>query len=226
MNGFGGPDYCRLMLSNEFDPKVNEAPTPEDRLELFSDVAHSYEKLTRELRRSDQVPDVVNAELVEGRLLRAALLRKFYVSGEQVQLERIVDAVEMVVEPNDRSDHLISACDAIRNRFQIERTSEEEHEGFQRYSAKEAFRTITYGLVLHADYGKWRQLRGELGSAMSLSLSLTVARMEALILGILAPVDAVIGVNRGDIYVVDAGIAEFGDRGPRMVELPTGGCQK
>lgn len=180
---------------------MTDPPTDEDRLELYSSLARRYERSTRALRAEDSNPGIVNAALVDGRLVRAALLRKFYLGADdQVHLDRVAAALGRHALSTGKEAVVEATCRLVHEDFQPKQGDGDDTAPSLLIMADEVFRLVVYGNVLHADYGKWRKSSTSyLGPAFSVSLSKTVHRLERLLLDLLAAVDEVLGEGRGRI---------------------------
>lgn len=192
------------MLSPEWSPRDSKPPTDEDRLELFSDLAHQYDVATRSLREADTDASQNSEELTHGRLVRAAFLRKFFIgSDNHVHLDKVVESIEAVARAAGKFDDAFQAgCDNIRGSFPNLLTTGQHITNTGgptqgTYKPGDVFKLVAYGNVLHADYGKWRQTRTHAGRMYMASLAGTVHRMEHVLLSLIDPVDQLLGDHRG-----------------------------
>ena len=192
------------MLSPEWSPNDSKPPTDEDRLELFSDLAHQYDVATRSLREADHDASRHSEDLTHGRFVRAALLRKFFIdSDSHVHLDKVVESIEAVARAAGTFDDALQAeCDTIRASF-LNLPTTGQHitntggptQGT--YTPGDVFKLVAYGNVLHADYGKWRQTRTHASRMYMASLAGTVHNMEHVLLSLIDPVDQLLGDHRG-----------------------------
>ena len=194
------------MLSEEWTPIDRNPPSDEDRLELFSDLAHQYETATRTLRQADANSAWHSEELTHGRLVRAALLRKFFIGrDDHVHLDKVVESIEVVARASGIFDDECQAgCANIRAGFEFLPTTGQHITNMGgptqgTYTPGEVFELVAYGNVLHADYGKWRHTRTHAGRMYMASLAGTVHHMEGLLLSLLGPVDKLLGKGRGKV---------------------------
>lgn len=192
------------MLSEEWTPADRNPPSDEDRLELFSDLAHQYEVATRPLREADADPRWHSEELTHGRFVRAALLRKFFIGHDRcVHLDKVAESVETVARAAGVfNDEYEAGCAHIRAGMEFLPTtgSHITNTGGPTqgtYTPGQVFELVAYGNVLHADYGKWRHTRTHASHMYMASLAGTVHRMEVLLLSLLDPVDRLLGEGRG-----------------------------
>lgn len=204
------------MLTREWSPKQNEPPTEQDRLELFSDLGHQYEIATRALRKAATDSGRQDSNLPHGWMLRAALLRKFFMGRDnQVHLDKVAEAIGSVAQELGVFDEKYQTCCAdVRDGFVSLPTTGTHIRNIGGpasgcYTTEKIFEQVTYGNVLHADYGKWRQTRAN--SAYMKALKGLVHSRESLLLDLIQPVDRLLGEGRGKVRGGAPGIRLYRD---------------
>lgn len=174
------------MLATEWNPNNQEPPTDIDRLALFADLARQYEVATHSLRSTDRNPSLSGEELIHSRMVRAALLRKFFLGRhDQVHLDKVAASLKAAIRTaSSLDDSPIEKCDTLQADFAHLPTSGgtiSNGATQEEYTAWQVFNLVSYGNILHGDYGKWRLTRSYGSHAFMVSLSHTVHRLERLL---------------------------------------------
>ena len=197
------------MLHSDWSVDDRQPPTDEDRLEMFSDLAHQYDVATKSLRLMEGNESVPPSDLNHGRLVRAGLIRKFFLGSDtQVHLNKVADSVQVVAECQSAfTDEYRDGCARAKvayDEWAIKGMSLRNiggpasrggEDGF--YSPRAIFSRVAYGNVLHADYGKWRQTRTHAAHSYMRSLAITLESMESMLISMIEPVDRLLGEGRG-----------------------------
>lgn len=193
------------MLSNEWNPRTQKPPTDSDRLVLFSDLVNQYEVATRSLRDKDTDASSFSEDLAHGRMVRAGLLRKFFLGKDkEVHLNQVISSLR-------NSPHTapflgntdIKSCNRLLNQFEelpdlAGSVSVPIYEAEPTWSSWEIFHFVAYGNVLHADYGKWRTTRTYGTWFFMASLAKTVHHLEELLFSLAKIVDDAIDKHNSD----------------------------
>lgn len=143
-----------------YDGAKREPPDEHTRLLMFLSAVDDYESLleTMPLPTSARIPRGPADASYWTIILHAAVLRKFFASGERVHIPRIVEACRSLAEPNDELEFHLSDVLNYRDADGVPSMVELVINGTI-VTAWEILEVELYGKHLHVDWSKWETAR-------------------------------------------------------------------